>query len=164
MDMPVKLLVCGSRKIGKTSSTTPIHLARKDTEYASRQRTYVYDYLSRLHDSYLITQIIGGDEGGAERLGLHWARMNNVPGLAIKRLKLQPTKSEKFIALLTGRSPSPRRETMLDRNQRMLAETQPDLVVAFGNSVTTGQLIQNARDLGIDVLEVEVPINRLSMA
>jgi hypothetical protein len=158
----MKILVCGNHKIGKTSAATPHHLAGEDTHLASQQRVFVYDYLSRLHELSTITRVFGGDEGGAERLGLHWAKMNNIPSTTIKRLKFEPSKTSKIVARLLGGRLSAEKETTVERNQRMLDEAMPDLVVAFGTGKYTERLVQDARDRGIEVLEVEAPANEFS--
>ncbi len=156
----MKLLVCGSRKIGKTDPSTPIHLAGVDTHNATRQRKFVFDYLSQHHKLSTVTQVIGGDEGGAERLGQHWAKMNNIPIVTIRRLMFQPSIFWTFTSFLTGKKRSAaRKENIEDRNHRMLAETEPDLIIAFGAGKSTEALLQEARDRGIGVIEVEVPVN-----
>jgi hypothetical protein len=158
----MKLLVCGSRKIGKTDPATPIHLAGIDTQNATLQRKFVYDYLSQYHKLSTVTQVIGGDEGGAERLGQHWAKMNKIPSVTIRRLTFQPSIFWTFISFLTGKKrSSARKENIQDRNHRMLAETEPDLIIAFGAGESTETLLQEARDRGIEVIEVDVPVNHV---
>ena len=157
----MKLLVCGNRKIGKTDPETPFHLVQNDTEKASRQRRMVLDYLSQLHRIRPISLMIAGEEGGAEKLGVHWARMNQIPCVAVRRLKFEPSRLEKSLAFFSsgGGSSSRHKESMLDRNKRMLEENTPDVVLAFGTGVSTEALITDARNRGIEIIEVDIPVN-----
>ena len=108
--------------------------------------------------------VIGGEEGGAEKLGVHWARLNKIPCVSVRRLKFEPSGLEKTFAFFwSGDSSSYRRkESMLERNQRMLDENPPDAVLAFGTGKTTGSLIRDARARGIEVIQVDIPVNVVS--
>lgn len=157
----MKLLVCGNRKIGRTDPSTPKQLAKYDTDNASRQRRMVLDYLSQLHHIRPISQIIAGEDGGAEKLGLHWARLNKIHFVAVRRLIFAPSILEKSRAIFTMGvfSPSDKKESMLDRNKRMLEENTPDVVLAFGTGTSTEALVTDARNRGIEIIEVDIPVN-----
>jgi hypothetical protein len=133
----VKVLVCGGRNIGRTSPNASHQNAKTEIQRATHERTFVFDYLSTLHKEKSFTEIIGGDEGGAERLGMHWAVVNKVP----QRLYARTSK----------------RETIIGRNKRMLAGSNPDLIIAFGSGVSTEILIGDAKEKGIQVIEVAIP-------
>lgn len=157
----MRLLVCGDRKIGKTDPATPIHLAHYATKIASRQRQMVFDYLTRLDQIRPVSLIIAGEEGGAERLGVHWARLNKIPCVSVRRVKFEPTKLEKTIALFLGNADSlkHRKESMLERNQRMLSEHTPDVVLALGTGSSTTALVEDARTRGVEIIEVDCTVD-----
>jgi precorrin-6x reductase len=88
--------------------------------------------------------------------------MNKIPSVTIRRLTFQPSIFWTFISFLTGKKrSSARKENIQDRNHRMLAETEPDLIIAFGAGESTETLLQEARDRGIEVIEVDVPVNHV---
>jgi len=77
-------------------------------------RSWVFAELDRLHHLYTICVVIDGDAGGVDRLGGEWATEWGVS-------------SEKFPADWIRHG----RRAGLIRNQQMLDEGKPDLVVAF---------------------------------
>lgn len=80
--------------------------------------------------------LIHGNAKGADTLADTYARRHNIPVLAFE--------AEWD---LYGRSAGPR------RNRRMLAEGRPDLVVAFPGKKGTANMIAQANEAGIEVLE-----------
>jgi hypothetical protein len=133
----VKVLVCGNRNVGRTNPNATHLNAKAEIQRATNERTFVFDYLSTIHKEKSFTEVIGGDEGGAERLGLHWATVNKVSQKVWTR--------------------SSKKESVIDRNNRMLAGSIPDLVIAFGSGESTTILIGAAKEKGIQVLEVAIP-------
>jgi len=131
----MKAIVCGGRNIGRAnhhSSDTAQEIAR-----ASAERRLVSAKLSELHAERSFSLIIGGNEGGAERLGTHWAEINRVP------LKIVERKH---------------RETTPLRNARMLQENAPDLVIAFGGGESTDALLADAEKAGVAVIRIDVSV------
>lgn len=102
----------------------------------------VYSTLDGLEDArgVRITHIIEGGARGADKLAAAWA-------------KIHPT-----VTLLTfkadwdahGRFAGPK------RNQRMLDEGKPDLIVAFPGGRGTADMIKRAKAAGVEVVEVRV--------
>ncbi len=133
----MKVLVCGNRNVGRTNPNATHLNAKAEIQRATNERTFVFDYLSSIHKEKSFTEVIGGDEGGAERLGLHWATVNKIPQ------KLWNRTSKK--------------ESIIDRNKRMLAGSKPDLIIAFGSGVSTEILTGAAKEKGIQVVEVAMP-------
>lgn len=84
------------------------------------------------------TVIIHGDYRGADTLAKRWAIARFIPDL--------PFPAD-WIAY--GRGAGPR------RNQRMIDEGKPDLVVAFPGAAGTRDLVFRAREAGIPVISVE---------
>ena len=84
------------------------------------------------------TVIIHGAAKGADSLASEWAALNEV-------------KEEVFPAdwKTHGRAAGP------IRNQQMLDEGKPDLVIAFPGGRGTADMVKRARKAGIEVMEVE---------
>lgn len=95
--------------------------------------------LNRHHDDagqHLV--IINGGATGADRLAEEWAERHGVP-------------VETYWAYWKthGRAAGP------IRNQRMLDEGKPDLVVAFPGGRGTADMVRRARAAGVEVVEVK---------
>lgn len=152
----MKILVCGGRNVGRTRPIahrdSPAEIAR-----ATKERSFVTEYLTKLHSETPITAVVGGNEGGAERLGVRWAEMNSIPVDVWERRKDSGKRMlAKTLGLFTRQSASVY-ETMEERNARMLAGSKPDLVVAFGGGDSTVELTEAARREGIRIIEVQIP-------
>lgn len=84
------------------------------------------------------TVVIEGDAKGADRLAGQWARDRKIP------LEVYPAEWKKY-----GNSAGP------IRNQRMLEQGKPDLVIAFHGSSGTANMISKAKAAGIKVIEID---------
>lgn len=82
--------------------------------------------------------LIHGDARGADRLAAEWASRHGVP------VEPYPADWER-----DGRGAGP------IRNQRMLDEGMPDLVVAFPGGRGTADMVQRARAAGIEIIEID---------
>lgn len=133
----MKVLICGGRNVGRTNPNATHLDAAAEITRATKERNFVSEYLSKLHNEKTITEVNGGNEGGAERLGTHWATVNSVQSVVWRRLNSK--------------------ESVLTRNSRMLSGSKPDLVIAFGGGESTSLLLKEARDKGFQVIEVEIP-------
>ncbi len=96
------------------------------------------DKMTDLHAEKKFSEIIGGDDGGAERICTGWAKANGVPVTIFER--------------------KDRRESITDRNLRMLKASSPELVIAFGGGESTRALLSEAKNRGIPVVEIQMPI------
>ena len=99
--------------------------------------------LDALHELVSITEIIEGNARGADRLAGLWAKQNNI-------------KNTKFRALweVYGKAAGP------IRNQQMLDEGKPDLVLAFPGQRGTADMVARAKRANIKVIgfdENDVP-------
>jgi predicted Rossmann-fold nucleotide-binding protein len=94
----------------------------------------VADKLRRLHDSSPIGLIIHGCDPGAATLAVRWALSAGIPTTG-------------FDANLQSLGPAAERL----RNERMIVESKPDLVVAFPGGEGTADLIGRARAAGVPV-------------
>lgn len=93
--------------------------------------------LERLASANQIDCIIEGNARGADRMAGFWARKHRIDNL-------------KFNAewALYGPGAGPL------RNQRMLDEGKPDLVVAFPGGGGTADMVRRAKKVGVEVLEI----------
>jgi len=93
-----------------------------------------YRALDALHKAKGIDVVIEGDARGADRIGGYWARKNRIENL-------------KFPAdwKLLGKSAG------AIRNQKMLDEGKPELVVAFPGGRGTADMVARAEQAGIRV-------------
>ena len=98
---------------------------------------HVCDVLGRLHAQWDISVIIHGDAPGADSLAKAWALSLKIPEVGY------PADWE-----ANGRAAGP------IRNQKMLDEMSPDVVVAFPGGRGTADMCRRARAHGITVLPV----------
>lgn len=92
-----------------------------------------------------ITEMIEGGAKGADRIGAAWADNWSVPR---RRFDADWERH--------GRSAGPK------RNQRMIDEGRPDLVIAAPGGRGTADMVRRARAAGIEVLDVPGDLTILS--
>lgn len=95
-------------------------------------------HLDALHDMEPITEIIHGGASGADTLAGLWATQNNV------KLNIFPAEWEKH-----GRAAGPIRNTI------MLEVGKPELVLAFRGGRGTANMVKQAEDAGVEVMEAK---------
>lgn len=129
----MKLLVCGGRDYGRYYPDIPL----EEQERSNRQRRHVY----RTLDAFVVDNgpitIIQGGAPGADTCAKHWATRNLVPVETVKA----DWKAH-------GRAAGP------IRNQRMIDEFRPDIVMAFPGGRGTTDMVERAKAAGIKVIEV----------
>lgn len=96
-----------------------------------------YRTLDQMHRERPISVIIEGDARGADRIAGYWARRNRIDSL-------------KFPAgwKAHGKGAGPM------RNEQMLREGKPSLVVAFPGGRGTADMVRRAKAAGVEVIEV----------
>lgn len=103
-----------------------------------------YDKLSselwRLHKSRPITAVIEGGANGADRIARGWAKEFGVECITV------PADWNAH-----GRAAGP------IRNERMLREQRPDLVLAMPGGRGTADMVRRAKSAGVRVIEYEIP-------
>ena len=106
-------------------------------DFGDRQRAYrILDQLARMHQ---IDVLIEGDARGADRIAGYWARVRKIDNLKFRADWATHGKAAGAI-----------------RNQRMLDEGKPDMVLAFPGGRGTADMVRRARAAGIAILhEVE---------
>ncbi len=107
-------------------------------------RVKVYSVLDKLDSDphSCIGTIIEGGAKGADRLGRDWAEQ-----WAKERNILVKT----FVADWDTHG----KAAGYIRNQQMLVEGKPDLVVAFPGGKGTANMVKLAKDAGVEVIEIE---------
>lgn len=98
-----------------------------------RDREKVFAILDEINPDFLIE----GGATGADNLAWSWSKRRNIPRLTIEA---------DWARHGFGAGPI--------RNQRMIDEGKPDLVVAFQGGAGTADMIRRAKRAGIEVREV----------
>lgn len=101
---------------------------------------FVYRELDALHRRLMISTVIEGDQRGVDRMAGFWARRNKIDNLKF------PADWVKF-----GKAAGP------IRNQRMLDEGRPDLVIAFPGGIGTAGMVRLAEAADVRVILVNAP-------
>jgi hypothetical protein len=150
----MKILVCGGRTFGERSphyrAMTPAQ--QEDDNRVRRQRGLVKRTLYAICDTYGLWNepdqlgnttprdviIIHGKAKGADRIADEWAVVNFLP---IEEYPADWDAHGKAAGAI--------------RNQQMLDEGKPDMVVAFPGRVGTADMVRRARKAGIRVAEIK---------
>lgn len=98
---------------------------------------YLYKTLDTYHKVNQIDVIIEGGARGADRIAGYWARKNKVD------LLIYPAQWN-----LHGKGAGP------IRNQQMLDEGKPNVVIAFAGGKGTADMVKRAKAAGVEVIEV----------
>lgn len=98
---------------------------------------YAYKVLDQLYDQFLFDVVVEGDAQGADRIAGFWARKHKIDNLKF------PADWKKY-----GKAAGP------IRNQQMLDEGKPDLVIAFPGGGGTADMIERAEKAGVEVILV----------
>lgn len=101
-------------------------------------RTLIDQTLDDLAKTAPIDVIIEGNASGADRIAGFWARRRGIHNLKFR------AEWDKH-----GKASGP------IRNQKMLVEGKPDLVIAFPGGNGTADMVQRSRAAGIEVVEIE---------
>lgn len=157
----MKILVCGGRNFGRLPETKPPHeispgvfcyVDKKHPDFPARKAEYdfiitklyeiskPYNYPPDEYDNTLPNvTIIHGGATGADTAADEWAVVN---WTGLTEFKVTPEEWKHL-----GRAAGP------IRNQRMIDEGKPDLVVAFPGGTGTADMVRRAKRAGIEVIE-----------
>lgn len=105
-------------------------------EYADREKLAAV--LADLRRARGATVLIAGGARGADTLAEEWAKAQGLPCTV-------------YMADWEGLG----RKAGPIRNQRMLDEGKPDLVIAFPGGRGTADMIRRAREAGVETIEVQ---------
>lgn len=97
----------------------------------------IFDVLNDYDRDFNFTVLIHGGASGADSHAARWAEIGNL------KIHTFQANWKKY-----GKSAGPK------RNQRMLDEGKPDLVIAFPGGVGTRDMVTRAKDAGVHVIEV----------
>jgi len=94
----------------------------------------LFSALDQLHAARPLARVIAGGARGADTIAAEWAVARDIP-------------ANVFMADWEGLG----RKAGPIRNQRMLDEGKPDLVVAFPGGRGTADMVRRAREAGVEV-------------
>jgi len=97
---------------------------------------FLWKTMDHIHATQPISEVIAGGAAGADTLGASWAIERGIP------CRVFMADREKL-----GRSAGP------IRNQKMLDQGKPDLVVAFPGERGTADMVRRARAAGVRILQ-----------
>jgi hypothetical protein len=118
-------------------------------------RAHVFQTLNRIHrEEGPITLLIHGAAAGADEQGKVWAQTFQIPQSPYPAAWRDLTAPGAVIKENRHGKYNARAGT--DRNQRMLDEGKPDLVVAFPGGTGTADMVWRAKKAGVRVIEVPV--------
>jgi len=103
-------------------------------------RAELYAEFDRLHAEYAFTMVIAGGTGGVDALALEWARERGIATQAFRAEWGTFGRIGKAGPL---------------RNARILAESRPDIVVAFSGGRETANMVKQAKAAGVWVVTVD---------
>lgn len=140
----MRVLVCGGRGYGEIPNYVPRDQQAYWTDRAAREAFEVRETLYVADRDHRFTCVINGGAKGADRHAKKWAEVNSIPVETFKaRWRQDGNKAAGPI-----------------RNQRMIDEGKPDLVIAFPGGKGTADMVRRARAAGIPVQEVAAPVWR----
>lgn len=139
----MRVLVCGGRTFGDVpKGFTPLTPSYSRVwRKASEEREILDRHLSALDPHP--TLIIHGAASGADYHAARWAKRNAVTD--------QPFKADWYPNGFgkLDKSAGPR------RNQKMLDNGKPDLVLAFPGGSGTADMVRRAKEAGIKIIQIE---------
>jgi hypothetical protein len=114
----------------------------------------VFETLDMLAASHSVDLIIHGKATGADTWADNWAVKNNVPIFALAALWTDITVEPSIIRTRFDGSKY-NAAAGWQRNQRLLEEGKPNLVVAFPGGSGTADMVKRSRAANVEVLQVK---------
>jgi hypothetical protein len=134
-----RVLVCGGRMFGEVADDVPSGSRAAEWARAAMQRRLISATLAMVHVDRGITSIIHGKaRKGADQFAAYWGNRMMID------VRPFPADWRTY-----GKAAGP------IRNQRMIDEGKPDLVIAFPGGRGTADMIRRAEAAGIEVIKVE---------
>lgn len=130
----MKILVCGGRNYGRIPNDCPSDELDYAHVKAQRESTFLRCTLDAIHAETAITEVIHGAAKGADTIGKLWAKRNGIKERPFPADWNQHGRAAGHI-----------------RNQQMLDEGRPDLVVAFPGGKGTAGMVEKAKSARIPV-------------
>jgi predicted Rossmann-fold nucleotide-binding protein len=129
-------LVCGGRNYGEIPDGCPADQIHHHADKAGREVFLLRETLGHLFDERKVSTVITGGARGADSHAFRFARQQGRHTLVFKA------------DWSLGKRAGPL------RNQKMIDEGRPDLVVAFPGGAGTADMIAKARAAGVEVVEI----------
>lgn len=127
----MRVLVCGGREYGEVPAGCPAEQYRFYARKAEKERFLLEETLYVQDRETRFSALIHGGAAGADRWAKYWAQR-------------QPIRIEQYLPDWTkGKSAGPL------RNQRMIEEGKPDLVIAFPGGRGTADMVSRAKKAGV---------------
>lgn len=108
-----------------------------------RYREMTFRKLDALHRKYKFGLLIHGDAPGADTMAGQWGRQRGIPVRAYPA-NWRPKELKGRVDYKAGHK----------RNQQMLDEARPDLVIAFPGGPGTNDMIKRSRLAGVPVIHL----------
>lgn len=131
----MRVLVCGGRDFGEVPLGCPAESRYHYEKIAHAQRRLLFDTLDALKIDQGVSVIIHGAARGADSEAGHWARRQMIAE--------EPYRAD---WRRDGKAAGP------IRNQQMIDEGKPDLVIAFPGGRGTADMVRRAEKAGIKVI------------
>jgi len=103
-----------------------------------RNKDVIFSFLDKIHELLTITTVIHGDCRGADRLCRDWAIENNID------VEPYPADWDQY-----------GKKAGIIRNQLMLDQSNPDILVAFRGSTGTAHMKSIAKKAGLEIIECD---------
>lgn len=132
----MRVLVCGGRDYGEMPHACPMEQLTVYRARSSRERFLLRETLDHLLQERQISAVISGGAKGADRHANEWACGKGVTSIQFKADWQLGAKAGPL------------------RNQRMIDEGKPDLVIAFPGGKGTADMVRRAKAAGITVKEI----------
>ena len=142
----VRIAVCGGQHFGKTVP----------------EKRFIYKTLHEIAGTETVCVIQGG-ASGSDKIAKQWARRNKHKWLTFKA-EWKNLEAPNAVVDIGADGKPYNKMAGFERNQRMLDEGRPDLLVAFPGNKGTRDTIRRARILGIEFLEVSFDLERFEQA
>lgn len=129
------MLVCGGRYYGRVPFGAPRDQSRIYEERARKEAFVLYEALDHLKRDRDVRKVISGGAPGADDLANRWAVSRCIQSVVVK------AEWKRF-----GKGAGPIRN-------RAMIELKPDFVVAFDGGDGTLNMIDIAREAGVEVID-----------
>lgn len=135
----MKVLVCGGRRFAFVPTPEERHHWPEATlEIFNKQYRFLHDWLNQYHKEHQVTELIHGAARGADEAAGVWAWITN--GILARPFPADWDTHGKSAGFI--------------RNQQMLFEGHPDVVIAFPGGSGTKDMCRKASRAGVEVIEV----------
>lgn len=132
-----RVLVCGGRGFGEIPADCPADQIAAERARAAREVALLTEALDRAVTRFGLSSVLAGGARGADRHAVAWAKRRGIPSIEMKA---------DWDA--HGRAAGP------IRNQRMLDQGKPALVIAFPGGDGTADMVARAERAGLKVYRV----------